>query len=154
MKLVYKRILIFFSVALNIGFLAAALYQNFDRGLPKHERRWQELMTILETLDLPAGKKAEVTGLMAGFRKDMAVLDTQGRHIRKQSMELMAQPGPLERQRLHGLFQDSARHSIRKKKRFEAHVLKMREVLGDEKGAEFFSRLRDHIQSRRKPPRS
>ena len=153
MKLVYKRILIFFSVALNIGFLAAALYQNYDRVLPRHERRWQELMTIVQELDLPSGKEAEVTGLMTRFKREMEVLDKQSRSVRKQAMALMARTGPLDRRQLHRLFQESARHSIRKKEMFEAHVLRMREVLGDEKGAEFFSRLRDHILSKRKPPR-
>lgn len=154
MKLVHKRILIFFSVALNLGFLAMALYHNVDRVLPKPERRWQELMTIVEGLDLSSGKTAEVIELMAGFRKEMEALDRDNRGARIRIMDMAARPGPLDREQLHRLIQASGRYSLRKKEMFEAHIIRMRRVLGDEKGAEFFSRLRDHIRSKRKSPHS
>ncbi len=58
MSLFSKRILIFFSIALNIGFIAMAVYHTYDRNLTKKERRWQELMTIVGELDLP-GKRSQ-----------------------------------------------------------------------------------------------
>lgn len=150
MKLVYKRILIFFSVALNIGFLATALYHSVDNTLPRKERRWQDLMAIVQDLNLPSEKAAEVTTLMAGFRDRIDALDKESRQTRMAAMDLMAAPGPLDRDELQRLMQSSQQQTLQKKEMFEAHVLQVREVLGDDKGAAFFQRLRDHIRSKRK----
>lgn len=149
MSLVYKRILIFFSIALNIGFITMAGFHAYDRSIPKDERRWAELMTIVRELNLPREQVSEVTGMMADFREELDGIQTAVKAARMKAMDLLAEPGELDRERFKGLNQASDTLSHKKQQLFRAHVLEMRTLLGNEKGAEFFSRLRDHILSKR-----
>jgi len=149
MSLVYKRILIFFSIALNIGFIAMAGFHAYDRARPKQERRWAELMTIVRELNLPRDKASAVTGVMADFREELDGIDAAVKVARMKTMDYLAEPGALDRERFKSLNDNSDALSGKKQQLIRAHVLEMKTVLGNEKGAEFFSRFRDHILSKR-----
>ena len=149
MKLVHKRILILFSIALNIGFIAMAVYHAQQRSVPKNERRWQELMGIVQDLDVSGDLKTELRESMARFRKEMDGLEKEVQQARKETMDLLAKPDPIDRVQLHALFEAEKILAQKKMALFEAHALEIRQVLGDENAAQFFVHLREHIKSKK-----
>ncbi len=150
MKLIYKRTLIFFSVALNIGFLVMALFHTLDRTMTGDERRWEELTTIVRELNLTEAESERIIEIMADFRKEVSTLDETDKTARMEALDCLTRPEPLDRDHLHERMQVSTQLSRKKQELFESHVLIMRRELGNEKGAEFFSRVREHILSMQK----
>jgi hypothetical protein len=152
MKQVYKRILIFFSVALNIGFVIMVLFHTFDRAMTGDERRWEELTTIVRELNLTEAESERIIEIMSDFRKEMNALDKADKTARMEALDCLTWPEPLDRDHLHERMQVSTQLFQKKQALFESHVLIMRRELGNEKGAEFFSRVREHILSTKKKP--
>ncbi len=150
MKLVYKRIPIFFSVALNIGFLVIALFHTFDRAMTRDERRREELTTIVRELNLTEAESERIIEIMADFRKEVTALDKADKIARMEALDCLTWPEPLDQNYLHERMQISTQLSRKKQELFESHVLIMRRELGNEKGAEFFSRVREHILATQK----
>jgi hypothetical protein len=139
--LFHKRLLIFFSVALNIGFMIAVIVMMMHHGHGSHHRSDQEIIDIVRQLDLPEDRERAVMETIQGFR---AVVDRH-RQAQKQArvdiVRYLAQEGPVDRARLHRLTQ--ALEAIEKEKNnaFETHFMDLRNQLGDEKGAHFFALL-------------
>ncbi|WP_024336044.1 hypothetical protein [Desulfotignum balticum] len=150
MKLVYKRTLIFFSVALNIGFMVMALFHTFDRAMTRDERRWEELTTIVRELNLTEAESERIIEIMADFRKEVTALDKADKTARMEALDCLTWPEPLDQDHLHECMQVSTQMFQKKQELFEFHVLIMRRELGNEKGAEFFSRVREHILATQK----
>jgi len=149
MKLTYKRILILFSVALNIGFLIMALFQAYQHTIyPKEQQRWKELMIIVRELNLPDAKAARAMETIARFRERMDSIETELKQARMEVLDLLAQTGPIDKERLHSLVQAAEMFSQKKRSMFEAHVIELRQVLGNGDGARFFIRLKEHIESK------
>ncbi len=86
---------------------------------------------------------------MAEFKSRMDEIDTLTHAARRETMDYMAFSGPLDQDRFHRLITATQKLEEEKRGLFEAHVLGIRTLLGDEKGAEFFSRLRAHILSKK-----
>ena len=153
MKLLHKRILILFSVALNIGFVVVAISMAVQHSRPYHERSWLELVGIVEQLDLPPGEEAAVLETIKAFRKIADKHDEDIKTARKMVLQLLAASGPLDRGRLHALVEAAEQEHEIKGKVFENHVADLRRQLGDEKGAEFFSRLLQHLEDKHRRPK-
>ena len=147
MKLVHKRIMIFFSVALNIGFLAMSIFHAYDQAVPRKDRRWKELVAMVNELDLPDARSKQVVDLMAGFRETLDRIEKEDKRSRMETLTYLATPGPVDKERLHELLMTSALYSRKKRALFETHVMEMRRLLGDDAGPRFFSRLKTHVAS-------
>lgn len=148
MKLIHKRILILFSVALNIGFLVMAVFQAYHHPIPPKEQRWTELMTIVRELNMPEAKAARAIATMSRFRDRMDGIETQLQQFQMASLNLLAQSGPIDEDRLHKLVQAAQMLSQQKRSMFETHVIELRQVMGNDDGARFFLHLKDHIASK------
>ena len=68
MNLLLKRILILFSVALNIGFVIMTLSTVHQHQTSFRERSWQELVDIVKTLKLPPAEEDAVMETITQFR--------------------------------------------------------------------------------------
>ena len=149
MKLHYKRILILFSVALNIGFLAMAAVNTWDR-VPKDEKRWNELKGIVQELNLAREKSDKVIELMAKFRESMDAVDSDYKASRIETLDYLARVENIDQDRFHDLLQGSDRYTQKKREMFESHVMALGQLLGDTDRARLFSRLKAHYESKRR----
>ncbi len=136
-----KRILIIFSVALNIGFIIMAAYHSFQGPVSKHDRRWEELMAVVRKLELPESKQSQAKAAMARFRDQLTGINQQIDQAREDVMVFLAQAGPLDKSRLHQLLEVTNDLYWKKQMMFESHAIEMVQVLGDRDGARFFRSL-------------
>ena len=148
MKLIYKRIFILFSVALNIGFLVMGGFHACHQKIPANERRWKELMGIVRELNLPHARSAKAIENMARFRNSMDAVEIELEKARMDFLSLLGQAGPLDKEQLHRLVQSAEMFSQKKRSMFETHVIELRQILGNDSGARFFLRLKEYIASK------
>lgn len=148
MTLFQKRLLVLFSVALNIGFVIMATVMIVNHPKSHRERNWRELVAIVHHLDLPASEETAVIDTMTRFRESMNRQDRDLRTARREIIRLLAAAGPLDASELHRRFEAAMAINRKKSEAFETHVMHLRRQLGDEKGAQFFSRLLVHLESK------
>jgi hypothetical protein len=144
-----KRLLVFFSVALNVGFIVMAIVMAVHHPKPFRERAWQDLVGIVQDLDLPAAREKAVIENMGQFKETMEQYEHDLKQARSDIIRFLASDGPIDQNRLHLLIETAQSCEKRKSDAFEAHVLELRSLLGNEKGARFFSLLQAHIESRK-----
>lgn len=153
MTLLTKRLLIFFSVALNIGFVLFALTTSYRCHYITHEQRTlNELTDIIRSLELPDASEKEAldaimkfNGLISDYKKDLS-------GARNDVMASLAQKEEPDRAHLDKLIARVEELEKGKRGMFMAHTLELRKILGNDKGPEFFSRLmKRHKLSENKP---
>lgn len=151
MKFIHKRILIMFSMALNIGFVIVAITLASQHSMPikKHSRK--VIVNMVHRLNLPEKQEDIVLVEVRRFREKLDLHDRDLRQARGDILRLLAKPGPVDPDRLHGLIQAADLQEKKKNQIFENHVLALRSQLGDEKGALFFSYLLEHLESEDRP---
>lgn len=148
MTLFQKRLLVLFSVALNIGFVIMAAVMIFTHPTSQRERTWRELVDIVHGLDLPAPEEASVIETMTRFKETMSGHDRDLKAARRDVIRLLAGSGPVDRAELQRLFATAQARENQKSDAFKAHVIELRRQLGDAKGAQFFSQLLVHLERR------
>lgn len=153
MKLLTKRILILFSAALNVGFVIVALTLVYQHARPLHERSWNELVEIVRQLNLPAAHSQAALDNIRNFLNTVDHLDKELQHARDEILCLLAESSPVDPDQLHERIEAADAYEKHKSERFEKHTLALRQILGNEKGAQFFTLLRRHIQSTDEKPR-
>lgn len=146
MKLLYKRILILFSIALNVGFIIMTFTTGYHHYRPFH-KNWLKLADTVHQLDLPDSEENDVLDTIKKFRDVFDQHHLAIKQGRKEIMQVLAKTGPLDQVKLHQLLQATDQHEKRKNEIFEAHVVELRHRLGDEKGAQFFSLLLQQLDA-------
>lgn len=142
MNTAFKRILIIFSVALNIGFVVMAACHHFGiHPEPRDERHWKELMTIVEEMTLPKAQETELLKSMTEFKKKVEIVNRQIRQARKDTLIFLSKALPLDEQLLHGTFEKTNSLYQERQKLFESHIVRLHQILGEEKGVYFFQRI-------------
>ncbi|WP_319521816.1 periplasmic heavy metal sensor [uncultured Desulfosarcina sp.] len=149
MTLSQKRLLVFFSIALNVGFVVMAIVMVLHHPKPFRERSWQELVNIVQELNLPAEQEDAVMANMRQFRETMDGYERDLKQARGDIVRYLANDGPIDENQLHRLIETAQSREKRKSDAFEAHVIEQRSLLGNEKGAQFFSLLQAHLESRK-----
>jgi len=144
-----KRLLVFFSIALNVGFVVMAVAMAVHHPKPFRERAWQDLIGIVQDLNLPAEQEDAVMANMQQFRETMDRYERDLKQARGDILRFLASDGPIDENRLHLLIETAQSREKRKSDAFEAHVIELRSLLGNEKGARFFSLLQAHLESRK-----
>lgn len=147
MKLTYKRLLIFFSVALNLGFIIMGMVMLYRNSIPVKERSMREFITIVNQLKLPKTQSQIVLDNIGQFHATVGQIHKELKDARGDILRLLSRKDPVEQEQLHSLIKATDRLGQRKSEIFEAHVLELRQLLGDEKGARFFLLLDQHIKS-------
>lgn len=152
MKLLYKRIFILFSVALNIGFVIMAITMVYHHSKSRHERSWLEIVDIVHRLKLSEAQESTALDTVNQFRATIDKHDQELKQARSNIILLLAKTGPLAQDQLHRLIEAADDQEKRKNKALEAHVLELHNQLGNEKGAQFFSLLLEHLKAEDKSP--
>lgn len=141
MNLTMKRLLILFSVSLNIGFVAFTAYNV----LHKPPSRWQMFETMftesLAKTSAPPEALAMAWAERNRFADQIFALKDVSRRTKLERLELFAAKGPLEMERMQA---NSDKHMSIYADRdalLQRHFLNLREILGDEQSVVFFTEL-------------
>jgi hypothetical protein len=149
-RLYHKRLLILFSVALNIGFVIMAIVMVVQHHGSSHNRSQRAIIDIVQQLSLPEDQQRSVLKTVEQFK---ATLDQHNQNLkaaRSNIVRRLAARGPVDRSQLHPLTDALVAKEKLKNEAFEAHFMDLRNQLGNEKGAEFFSLLLAHFDTRDK----
>lgn len=153
MKLVHKRIFVLFSVALNIGCVLMAVILAYNPSMLYKKRPHKVMTDIVQRLNLPEEEESAVMGSVQLFRDTLHSHDKDLKEARVAVLRLLATPGPLDPARLHDLLQVANLQEKQKNQIFENHAIELRNRLGDEKGALFYSYLLERLESEGRPSR-
>ncbi len=141
MSLFQKRLLILFSVALNIGFTIMAIAMMVNHATQSNHHPEQEILKIVRQLNLPRNQESAVMETIHDFR---AMVDQDKQALKQARVDVvscLAQEGSVSRTRLHRLTQRVGTIEADRNNAFENHFMKLRNQLGDKKGAHFFALL-------------
>lgn len=141
MNIFYKRLLILFSVALNIGFIIMTVTTLYYHPQGHHKKNWKELTGIISRLALSEDREKNALECLSRFKSTMDRYDKDLKQARKSVILFLAESGPLDKQQLDKLIETVDEKEKIKRDLFEAHVIDLREKLGPEKGPMFFSLL-------------
>jgi hypothetical protein len=150
-KLVYKRIFVMFSVALNIGFVLVAVTLAYNPSMLFKKRAHRVITDIVQRLNLSEEQESAVLESVRHFRDTLHSHDKDLKKARADVLRLLATPGPLDPARLHALVQATNLQEEQKNHIFENHAIELRNRLGDEKGALFYSYLLERLESEDRP---
>lgn len=148
MKLFHKRLLILFSVALNIGFVIMSIVMVVQHRDSSHNRSYRVIVDIVQQLNLPEDQQRTVLKTIEQFRDTMDQHNQNLKAARSDIVRRLAVPGPVDRSQLHPLTDAIGAEENIKNEAFEAHFMDLRNQLGNEKGAEFFRLLLAHFDTR------
>ncbi|SHK59221.1 Heavy-metal resistance [Desulfatibacillum alkenivorans DSM 16219] len=149
MNLLQKRILIIFSIALNIGFVVVALILVFQHSGSHHKATFEELAGIVHQLDLPEEQEQSALKCVKDFNVVIHQLHDELADARKNISLVLSADGPLAPEKLHAAIAAADKIQEEKSIKFEAHALELRSILGDEKGAEFFQLMHARLKKTR-----
>ena len=141
MSLFQKRLLILFSVALNIGFVIVAIVMMVHHTIHSKHHSDHEILDVVRQLNLPQKQESAVMKTIQDFR---AVVDQNKQALKQARVDVvryLAQDGPVDRDRLHRLAQVLETIEKDRNNTFESHFMELRNQLGDKKGAYFFALL-------------
>ena len=152
MNFLNKRIFIIFSVALNIGFVIMAITMAYHHSKPFHERSWYELVDLVQHLKLPESQESAALDAIKQFRVILDKHKQDAKQARRNIFLMFARTGPVDEGKLHQLIEAADNQEKMKNQAFEAHLLELRNLLGDEKRTQFFSLLLEHLTAEDKSP--
>jgi hypothetical protein len=151
-RLFHKRLLILFSVALNIGFVIMAIVMLLHHPTSSHNRSYRAILDIVQQLNLPGDQERTVLETIQRFRVTMDRHDQDLKKARRNIVRFLSTNGPVDRDKLHRLTEAMQSEEKIKSMAFEAHFLDLRNLLGPEKGAQFFILLQAHHEAEDQTP--
>ena len=153
-----KRLIIIFSICLNVGFLVytgyALLRPRPATLVERHHPSGSRYSRLLENLDLEPAREAEIKGMVRDFINDMDRLHRRGLTEKLAVLERLAQPGEPDRAWL-----DPKKRAIqeveveRERIKFE-HMLKIKATLPPDRAELYFKAVSDRIKQRLRPDSS
>ena len=152
MKLYPKRLLILFSVALNIGFVIMAIVMMVHHPAASHNRSYRAILDIVGQLNLPTGQEQTVVSTIRQFKGMLDKHHQEVKAARGNIIRFLASPGPVDRNQLHRLTEVLESKEKINNEAFERHFLELRNQLGNEKGAQFFTLLLADLEAKGQSP--
>ncbi|MCG8618638.1 MAG: hypothetical protein MI802_20655 [Desulfobacterales bacterium] len=144
-------ILLAFSLALNIGFIVTVVTQRPGNefkgpgGFPKGKGPG---MMVLSEMDLPKEDKAKVAEVLGRLRAGHMGIQQRAFEQQDKIIDLIRKPGPLSTEALeaevlvlHGIMGDAVMDKPQ-------YVIEIRELIGSEKAAELFSKVRGRFRKK------
>lgn len=144
MKLFHKRLLILFSVALNIGFVIMAIVMMVAPQTSSSKGSYRAILDIVRQLDLPEDQERSVLDTIQQFGDKMDRDHQDLKAARGNIVRCLAADGPVDRSRLNRLTQALDSGHMRRNAAVEEHFMDLRNQLGDQKGPRFFTLLLKH----------
>lgn len=147
-----KRIVIMFSVALNIGFIITAIVFHTNHP-PRPPHRYQaHAKEVVQRLNLPPEQNRDLTIYMDQFKAEIDKTMQALHQARTDMLTVLSTPGPLDQKKFDETNTALNRLGERKHQEIRNHVLKMRKQLGDDKGAQFFAEMLAKVTSDKRHP--
>ena len=150
MNFTAKRLLFIFSIALNIGFIimAVALFYNKHYHHHKDDKGHEMRLKILSNLDLPPDLEKSVAASMEEVEKIHSDYIRKLYQTRNDGLTLLSQPESLDIKKFKKLNAQIVDIMIRKNRLIYEHLIDIRNKLGDEKGARFFSEILKQVKKK------
>lgn len=148
MKLFHKRLLILFSVALNIGFVIMATVMVVHHSNVSQNRSYRTILDIVQQLNLPDDQQRTVLETIKQFRTTLNAHHAVLKTARHQIVHYLTTDGPVDRSQVHQLTEALNAAEKKKNEAFQTHFLNLRNQLDNQKGAQFFTLLLAHIEAK------
>ena len=136
-----KHILMIFSIALNIGFIVAAVFIYYNHPATSRSGYLTFAREIIKELDLPAELNEEIKTGLELFRKDIASTGSQLQQLQNKILKVLSASRKLNEDELSEIYAGQDVLFQQKHKIVRDHLLMMKSKLGDEKSSRFFSEL-------------
>lgn len=141
-------VILFFSLALNFGFLISMGMPFQKKRIPPIFRQRQISMEILNTMDLSAGVKDSVADSLDQLTRNHRALIGQMKRQRTAFFKMMMEPGEIERQ-------DRDRFLVPQGEVVDKYIadtmdkfIDIRNTLGEENSAYFFREFENRLKLR------
>jgi Spy/CpxP family protein refolding chaperone len=147
-SLTLKRILILFSVAMNLGLFLFAVYFLVVEKADKREGRKGLHMSFYHKLDLPPEQTADIQKLVREYAEDQKKMRRENKGLEKELIDLLMEKEP-DRQRLDQVLDQMASLKRRREEQTFEHLMKVRSLLTEEQAQRMFSSLLSHAEKER-----
>ena len=147
MTITAKRILILFSVCLNIGFLAMASYHIVNDGPPNFSPH-RRFMHLLNRVDMSEGQREAMLALENQLHKGMKQWKKELLAIKTDSIQALTLPDGPDTTRLAANREAEMPLIRTRNDRMQTMFLKALDILGPEKLKELGTRLIDSHRDR------
>ena len=141
MKNSVKHIGIVFSVALNVGFIVAAIFVYFNHPFVRHNGYLASAEQIIQKMDLSAQQHKELKGCLEQFKQEIASVGGAYRQTRTEMLTLLATADELDEERFDTVCLNMANIFSKKQEIMKKHLFAIRTAIGKEKSSVFFSGL-------------
>jgi hypothetical protein len=143
-----KRVLVIFSITLNLGFLIMAAIGVIHHPSPSH-RSAKMRLEALSRLDLPEAVEMPIIAAMHKMEADHNDFKRRLHLAINTSIALLAKPGPVDEEHFFDLNDKAVDLMARQNQAIREHLLDIRRRLGDEDGAQFFTEMLKQVEKRK-----
>ena len=148
MTLTAKRMLVMFSVALNIGFVIMTAVFIYHRP-PSFHHFFEVQAATLSRLEVPPAVERSILDALAKMEDSHEQFVSRLHGTRQEAMTMLATPGPVDRKRFDTLGETISEILIERNRMVHEHLIEIRRQLGDEKGAAYFHAMLKEIEKRK-----
>ena len=145
-----KKILILFSVAMNVGFSLFAVYFHVAESAERRDahKGSDRHMSFYRRLDLSADQTANIEKLIREYAPEQRKMKGENKNLEKALITVLMEKEPDRRQADQILDQMASLKRSREEMTFE-HLMKVRSLLSDRQAREMFSSLLQHAEKER-----
>lgn len=145
MNISVKRLLILFSICLNIGFILFGSYYyikeraegTYQRGFSKRGMH----MSFYRDLNLSPEQEAKIKKLLEGYFKEQSSMRTENKNLRNELIYTIAREKKTDQKKLNQILERIAMLKKNREKATVEHLLKVKELLTEEQADKMFSKL-------------
>jgi Spy/CpxP family protein refolding chaperone len=143
-----KKILILFSVAMNLGIFAFALYHYAAQG--PHRKEWHKdrHQRFYERLELSPRQAAQIDALVEEYMERKRELGKEDRNLERELLVLLREEVP-DSGKLDNILDQMASLRRRREELTFRHLAKVRDLLTDKQAEKMFSILSKHAGKKR-----
>lgn len=145
MNLTLKRVLIFFSVSLNIGFLFYSTYSYFEGTKSRFKTHDMIGYEILGHTHIETAIKEKAMIIIDDFNNDLLSLNKKIIMSKLELLVFYAEPEKLFNEGIKGKREKYMKLLKDQNELIHEHFLQMRRILGTNASREFFNELHEHM---------
>lgn len=129
--------------------MASSMFINHNGS--SHEI--SKIEELVHSLNLTEAQEDKVMDSIYQLKSEIEKQETRINLARTNILTLASKSGALDEHQLQQLSETLNQEEIRKNTLFNAHVIELRAILGDEKGAQFYSLILEHTKNKDKSNR-
>ncbi len=149
MNLTFKRLLIIFSVALNIGFVltVAIILTHYPFNLRERHLAYAE--KAIKSLDLSLDQENRMLNELQSFHQKLNETLYGVKATRLKILSVLSAPGPMDHKQFETAFGEIKSRQGQMRQLMRIHILTFRKQLGDKNGARYFEALKKQVESKK-----